>query len=158
MNFRLIEPLRELFKDEVRKVGLELGISKKLIFRHPFPGPGLAVRIIGKITKKRVKVLQKADEIFIDILHEDNLYEKIWQAFAILIPVKTVGVMGDKRTYENIIAIRSVTSTDGMTADWYPIPYETLNKISNKILNSVKGVNRVVYDITSKPPGTIEWE
>ena len=158
MNFRLIEPLRELFKDEVRKVGLELGISKKLIFRHPFPGPGLAVRIIGKITKKRVKVLQKADEIFIDILHEDNLYEKIWQAFAILIPVKTVGVMGDKRTYENIIAIRSVTSTDGMTADWYPIPYKTLNKISNKILNSVKGVNRVVYDITSKPPGTIEWE
>ena len=158
MNFKLIEPLRELFKDEVRKVGIELGISKKLIYRHPFPGPGLAVRIIGKITKKRIKILQKADKIFIDILHEDNLYKKIWQAFAILIPVKTVGVMGDKRTYENIIAIRSVTSTDGMTADWYSMPHKTLNKISNKILNSVKGVNRVVYDITSKPPGTIEWE
>ena len=152
MNFRLIEPLRELFKDEVRKVGLELGISKKLIFRHPFPGPGLAVRIIGKITKKRVKVLQKQMKYSLIFYMRIVCMKKIWQAFAILIPVKTVGVMGDKRTYENIIAIRSVTSTDGMTADWYPIPYKTLNKISNKILNSVKGVNRVVYDITSKPP------
>ena len=158
MNFKLLEPLRELFKDEVRKVGEELGIPKKLIQRHPFPGPGLAVRIIGDVTKERVSILQKADQIYLDILEEDELYNDIWQAFAVLIPVKTVGVMGDQRTYENLLAIRAVTSTDGMTADWYKMPSETLNKISNRIINSVSGINRVVYDITSKPPGTIEWE
>ncbi len=158
MNFKLLEPLRELFKDEVRKVGEELGIPKKLIHRHPFPGPGLAVRIIGDVTKERVSILQKADQIYLDVLKEDGLYNDIWQAFAVLIPVKTVGVMGDQRTYENLLAIRAVTSTDGMTADWYKMPSETLNKISNRIINSVSGINRVVYDITSKPPGTIEWE
>ena len=158
MNFSLIEPLRELFKDEVRKVGIELGLPSDLVQRHPFPGPGLAVRIIGKITKKRVKILQEADNIFIDMLHEDGLYNDIWQAFAVLIPIKTVGVMGDQRTYENLLALRAVTSIDGMTADWFKIPDDTLAKVSNKIVNSVKGINRVVYDITSKPPGTIEWE
>ena len=158
MNFKLLEPLRELFKDEVRRVGEELGIPQKLIQRHPFPGPGLAVRIIGNVTKERVSILQKADQVYLDILQEDGLYNDIWQAFAVLIPVKTVGVMGDQRTYENLLAIRAVTSTDGMTADWYKMPSETLNKISNCIINSVSGINRVVYDITSKPPGTIEWE
>ena len=158
MNFKLIEPLRDLFKDEVRKVGIELGLPSDLVHRHPFPGPGLAVRIIGKITKERIVILQEADKIFIDILHEDALYDDIWQAFAVLIPIKTVGVMGDQRTYENLLALRAVTSTDGMTADWFKIPDKTLAKVSNKIVNSVKGVNRVVYDITSKPPGTIEWE
>ncbi len=158
MKFSLIEPLRELFKDEVRKVGIELGLPSDLVQRHPFPGPGLAVRIIGKITKKRVKILQEADNIFIDVLHEDGLYNDIWQAFAVLIPIKTVGVMGDQRTYENLLALRAVTSIDGMTADWFKIPDDTLAKASSKIVNSVKGINRVVYDITSKPPGTIEWE
>jgi GMP synthase (glutamine-hydrolysing) len=158
MNFQLIEPLRELFKDEVRKVGEELGIPHTLIQRHPFPGPGLAVRIIGDVTKKRVSILQKADQIYLDILHEDEIYHDIWQAFSVLIPVKTVGVMGDQRTYENLLGIRAVTSTDGMTADWYRMPSKTLTKISNRIINSVPGINRVVYDITSKPPGTIEWE
>ena len=158
MNFKLIEPLRDLFKDEVRKVGIELGLPSDLVQRHPFPGPGLGVRIIGKITKERVGILQEADKIFIDILHEDNLYDDIWQAFAVLIPIKTVGVMGDQRTYENLLALRAVTSVDGMTADWFKIPDSTLAKASNSIVNNVKGVNRVVYDITSKPPGTIEWE
>ena len=158
MNFKLIEPLRELFKDEVRKVGKELGLPDSLVFRHPFPGPGLGVRIIGEISQERITILQDADKIYIDTLIEDGLYNEIWQAFAILIPIKTVGVMGDQRTYENLIAIRAVTSTDGMTADWYKMPSETLNKISNRIVNNVRGVNRVVYDITSKPPGTIEWE
>ena len=158
MNFKLIEPLRDLFKDEVRKVGVELGLPSDLVQRHPFPGPGLGVRFIGKITKDRIKILQEADQIFIDILHEDGLYDDIWQAFAVLIPIKTVGVMGDQRTYENLLALRAVTSTDGMTADWFKIPDHSLSKISNKIVNSVKGINRVVYDITSKPPGTIEWE
>ena len=158
MNFKLIEPLRELFKDEVRNVGLELGLPDDLVQRHPFPGPGLAVRIIGDITKERVGILQEADQVYIDTLYEDDLYDKIWQAFAVLIPVKTVGVMGDQRTYENLLALRAVTSTDGMTADWFRFPDETLAKVSNKIVNSVKGINRVVYDITSKPPGTIEWE
>ena len=158
MNFKLLEPLRELFKDEVRRVGEELGIPQKLIQRHPFPGPGLAVRIIGDITKERVSILQKADQVYLDILQEDGLYNDIWQAFAVLIPVKTVGVMGDQRTYENLLGIRAVTSTDGMTSDWYRMPSKTLNKISNRIINSVLGINRVVYDITSKPPGTIEWE
>ncbi|MBA65226.1 MAG: glutamine-hydrolyzing GMP synthase [Candidatus Marinimicrobia bacterium] len=158
MEFELVEPLRELFKDEVRSVGRELGLSKKLTDRHPFPGPGLGVRIIGEINRKRIKILQEADKIFLEILEEDNLYNDIWQAFAVLIPVKTVGVMGDQRTYENLIALRAVTSTDGMTADWFRMPNDTLLKISNRIVNNVKGVNRVVYDITSKPPGTIEWE
>ena len=158
MEFELIEPLKSLFKDEVRNVGRELGLPNSLINRHPFPGPGLGVRIIGKVTKERIEILQKADQIYMEILHDEELYNKIWQAFAVLIPVKTVGVMGDKRTYENLLSIRAVTSIDGMTADWYRMPHETLNKISNRIVNSVKGINRVVYDITSKPPGTIEWE
>ena len=158
MNFKLIEPLRELFKDEVRKVGQKLGIPNFLIQRHPFPGPGLAVRIVGEITKERIEILQEADKVYMDILHEDDLYNQIWQAFAVLIPVKTVGVMGDKRTYENLIGLRAVTSVDGMTADWFNMPHDTLNRISTQIINSVSGVNRVVYDITSKPPGTIEWE
>ena len=158
MEFELVEPLRELFKDEVRNVGRELGLPEILIERHPFPGPGLAVRIIGDITRERIKILQEADQVYMDILHEDNLYNDIWQAFAVLIPVLTVGVMGDQRTYENLLGIRAVTSTDGMTADWFRMPADTLSKISNRIVNSVRGINRVVYDITSKPPGTIEWE
>ena len=158
IDFELLEPLNELFKDEVRIIGKKLDISKKLLSRHPFPGPGLAVRILGSITPKRVKILQKADEIFVNILKEEGIYDEIWQAFSILIPVKTVGVMGDNRTYENLLGLRAVTSLDGMTADWYRIPDKILSKISNKIVNSVNGINRVVYDITSKPPGTIEWE
>ncbi len=158
MEFKLVEPLDELFKDEVREVGKELGLPSKLINRHPFPGPGLGVRIIGEITQERIHILQEADRIYMDILLEDNIYDKIWQAFSVLIPVKTVGVMGDKRTYENLLAIRAVNSTDGMTADWFDMPTETLSKISRRIVNSVRGINRVVYDITSKPPGTIEWE
>ena len=158
INFQLIEPLRELFKDEVRNIGNELGLSKLLTGRHPFPGPGLSVRIIGEVTPERVNILQESDKIYIDVLHEDDLYDDIWQAFAILVPVKTVGVMGDKRTYENLIALRAVTSEDGMTADWFKMPSQTLQKVSSKIINNVAGVNRVVYDITSKPPGTIEWE
>ena len=158
LNFILIEPLKDLFKDEVREVGRELNIPDELIQRHPFPGPGLGVRIIGEVTKERVSILQDADEIYINILHDEGEYHNIWQAFAVLIPVKTVGVMGDQRTYENLISLRAVTSLDGMTADWYRMPAEVLSKISNKIVNNVKGVNRVVYDVTSKPPGTIEWE
>jgi len=158
MDFDLVEPLRELFKDEVRNVGRELGLPDLLINRHPFPGPGLAVRVIGEITKPRLDILREADDIFISSLHEEGLYDEIWQAFAVLIPVKTVGVMGDQRTYEHLLGLRAVTSSDGMTADWFRMPDEALSKISNKIVNSVKGVNRVVYDITSKPPGTIEWE
>ena len=158
MRFELVEPLRELFKDEVRNVGRELGLPESLIERHPFPGPGLGVRIIGDITRERISILQEADQIYMDILHEDGLYNDIWQAFSVLIPVQTVGVMGDQRTYENLLGIRAVTSTDGMTADWFRMPSKTLTKISNRIVNSVRGINRVVYDITSKPPGTIEWE
>ena len=158
MDFDLIEPLKELFKDEVREVGKKLGITKDLIRRHPFPGPGLAVRIIGEITKDRIFILQEADDIFIKILHEDGIYNEIWQAFSVLVPVKTVGIMGDQQPYENLLALRAVTSVDGMTADWYKMPNKTLAKISNRIINSVSGINRVVYDITSKPPGTIEWE
>ena len=158
MTFELVEPLRELFKDEVRNVGRALGLPESSIERHPFPGPGLAVRIMGDITKERIQILQEADQVYMDILHEDGLYNEIWQAFAVLIPVKTVGVMGDQRTYESLLGIRAVTSTDGMTADWYRMPADTLSKISNRIVNSVRGINRVVYDITSKPPGTIEWE
>ena len=149
MALQLIEPLRDLFKDEVRKVGKELGLPDLLIDRHPFPGPGLGVRIIGEVTIEKIKILQEADKIYIDILHEDGLYNEIWQAFSVLIPVKTVGVMGDQRTYENLLGIRAVTSTDGMTADWFRMPSKTLTKISNRIVNSVRGINRVVYDITS---------
>jgi len=158
MDFQLIEPLRDLFKDEVRKVGLELGIPRDMIYRHPFPGPGLAVRVIGEVTQSRLDILRDADAVFINILKEHGIYDDIWQAFCVLIPVQTVGVMGDKRTYENLIGLRAVTSHDGMTADWYHFGREILSKISNAIVNKVSGVNRVVYDVTSKPPGTIEWE
>lgn len=158
MKLKLCEPLRLLFKDEVRRVGTELGMMSHLIKRHPFPGPGLAVRILGDITEEKVRVLQEADDIFINGLREWNLYDKVWQAGVILLPVQSVGVMGDERTYENAVALRAVTSTDAMTADWAQLPYEFLAKMSNDIINKVKGVNRVVYDISSKPPATIEWE
>jgi GMP synthase (glutamine-hydrolysing) len=158
MKLSLIEPLRSLFKDEVRKVGLELGIPSDMISRHPFPGPGLAIRILGDITEDKVKLLQAADHIFISSLKQSGLYDKVWQAGAILLPVKSVGVMGDERTYEFTIALRAVTSVDGMTADWAHLPYEFLGEVSNEIINQVRGINRVVYDISSKPPATIEWE
>ncbi|MFC1841368.1 glutamine-hydrolyzing GMP synthase [Thermodesulfobacteriota bacterium] len=158
MNMELVEPLRELFKDEVREVGRELGLPKELVLRQPFPGPGLAVRILGEITKERLDILREADAVLIEEIREAGLYEKVWQSFAVLLPVKTVGVMGDERTYENVIAVRVVDSLDAMTADWTRVPYEILEKISNRIINSVRGVNRVVYDISSKPPSTIEWE
>ncbi|MEA3499819.1 MAG: glutamine-hydrolyzing GMP synthase [Candidatus Marinimicrobia bacterium] len=158
MNLKLIEPLRELFKDEVREVGKELGLIDKILYRHPFPGPGLAIRIIGKVTEKMCDMLRKADNIAMTEFRNNNLYDKIWQAFCVLLPVKTVGVMGDERSYENVIALRAVTSTDGMTADWSKIPYNILGIISNRIINEVEGINRVVYDISSKPPATIEWE
>ncbi len=158
MNLRLIEPLRDLFKDEVRNVGRELGLSEFILDRHPFPGPGLAVRILGEITAERLRVLREADDIYMQVLKETGEYKNIWQAFAVYLPVKTVGVMGDERTYESVIALRAVTSLDGMTADWYNMSNEVLNICSRRIINEVKGVNRVVYDITSKPPGTIEWE
>ncbi len=158
MNLKLIEPLRELFKDEVRAVGRELGLPEKMVKRHPFPGPGLAIRIIGDITREKVKVLQEIDNIFIEELHLNNLYDQTWQAFAVLLPINSVGVMGDERTYENVCALRAVGSTDGMTADWTELPYWFLKRVSNRIINEVKGVNRVVYDISSKPPATIEWE
>jgi GMP synthase (glutamine-hydrolysing) len=158
MNLKLCEPLRLLFKDEVRRVGTKLGMMPHLINRQPFPGPGLAVRILGAITPEKVRIAQEADDIFISGLREWNLYDKVWQAGVILLPVQSVGVMGDERTYENAVALRAVTSTDAMTADWANLPYEFLGKISNEIINKVKGVNRVVYDISSKPPATIEWE
>jgi GMP synthase (glutamine-hydrolysing) len=158
MKFKLIEPLRELFKDEVRNVGREMGIPEEIIGRHPFPGPGLAVRILGEITPERVRILQQADDIFISELKSNDQYDKIWQAFTVLLPVQTVGVMGDERTYENALVLRAVTSTDGMTANWYPMPYDLLGHISNRIINEVRGINRVVYDTSSKPPATIEWE
>ncbi len=158
MNLKIVEPLRLLFKDEVRKVGRELGINPELISRHPFPGPGLGVRILGDVTPEKVRMLQDADHIFIQGLRANNLYDKVWQAGAILLSVQSVGVMGDERTYENAIALRAVISTDGMTADWAHLPYEFLAHTSNEIINKVKGVNRVVYDISSKPPATIEWE
>ncbi|MCK5706165.1 MAG: glutamine-hydrolyzing GMP synthase [Candidatus Aureabacteria bacterium] len=158
MKLKLIEPLKELFKDEVRVVGRSLGLPEDLVGRHPFPGPGLAVRMIGDITKKKLDVLREADWIIIDEIKLSKWYKKVWQAFAVFLPVKTVGVMGDERTYENVIAVRIVNSTDGMTADWAKIPYEILGKMSNRIINEVSGINRVVYDISSKPPGTIEWE
>jgi GMP synthase (glutamine-hydrolysing) len=158
MKFELIEPLRELFKDEVRNVGRLLDIPEELIGRHPFPGPGLAVRILGEITPDNVETLQLADEIYINELKSNNIYDEIWQAFAVLLPVQSVGVMGDERTYQKTIALRAVTSTDGMTANWYHMSHDILGKISNRIINEVEGINRVVYDISSKPPATIEWE
>ncbi|OGB65509.1 MAG: glutamine-hydrolyzing GMP synthase [Caldithrix sp. RBG_13_44_9] len=158
MKFELLEPLRELFKDEVRAVGRQLELPAEIIDRHPFPGPGLAVRIIGEITENRLEFLRQADTIFMQELRSANLYQKIWQAFAVLLPVQSVGVMGDERTYENVLALRAVTSTDGMTADWFEMPAAVLGRISNRIINEVKGINRVVYDVSSKPPATIEWE
>lgn len=158
LPFKLIEPFRELFKDEVRAVGMELGLPQSILGRHPFPGPGLAVRIVGAITKERLDILREADQIFITELRRAGLYDDIWQALAVLLPVKSVGVMGDERTYENVVALRAVTSTDGMTADWAKIPPEVLGTVSNRIINEVHGINRVVYDISSKPPSTIEWE
>ena len=154
----IIEPLRELFKDEVRKIGLELGIEENLIFRHPFPGPGLGIRVIGEVTKEKCDILREADAVYMDELRKAGLYKEIWQAFATLPDVMTVGVMGDERTYAHLVGLRAVASSDGMTSDWYKIPYDVLERISNRIINQVEGVNRVVYDITSKPPGTIEWE
>jgi GMP synthase (glutamine-hydrolysing) len=158
VNLKLIEPLKELFKDEVREIGKELGLPEKIIGRHPFPGPGLAVRVIGAVTKKRLDILKEADFVFIDELKKSGYYDQVWQAFCVLLPVQSVGVMGDERTYENVLALRAVTSLDGMTADWAQLPYDLIGRISNRIINEVKGINRVVYDISSKPPATIEWE
>jgi GMP synthase (glutamine-hydrolysing) len=158
MKLQLVEPLRLLFKDEVRRVGKSLGLADKFLQRHPFPGPGLAIRILGEITAEKVRLLQEADDIFISLLQEDGLYDKVWQAGVVLLPVQSVGVMGDERTYESVVALRAVESTDGMTADWCHLPYEFLAKVSNRIINNVRGINRVVYDISSKPPATIEWE
>ncbi len=158
MNLKLIEPFRELFKDEVRKVGRELNIPGDILGRHPFPGPGLAVRILGEISKSRLDILRDADDIFIQEIKKAGLYDKIWQAFAVLLPVSSVGVMGDSRTYENVLALRAVTSVDGMTADWFGFDHKFLADVSNKIINKVRGINRVVYDVSSKPPATIEWE
>ena len=158
MKLKLVEPLRLLFKDEVRRVGNELGMMPNLIKRHPFPGPGLGIRVLGEITPEKIEILQNADDIYISLMREWGLYDKIWQAGSILLPVRSVGVMGDERTYDYTIALRAVTSTDAMTADWAQLPYEFLAKVSNEIINKVKGVNRVVYDISSKPPATIEWE
>lgn len=158
MKLKIVEPLRMLFKDEVRRVGASMGIDPELLGRHPFPGPGLSIRILGDITKEKVTLLQEVDAVFIDGLKEFGLYDKVWQAGAILLPINSVGVMGDERTYEKVVALRAVASTDGMTADWVHLPYEFLMEISNRIINRVKGVNRVVYDISSKPPATIEWE
>jgi len=158
MNMKVVEPLRLLFKDEVRRVGRELGLDPAILNRHPFPGPGLGIRILGDITAEKVRVLQEVDHIFIEGLKRSGLYDQVWQAGAVLLPVQSVGVMGDERTYENAVALRAVTSTDGMTADWCHLPYEFLGKVSSEIINKVKGINRVVYDISSKPPATIEWE
>jgi GMP synthase (glutamine-hydrolysing) len=158
MNLGLVEPMRELFKDEVRDLGRELGMPESFIERHPFPGPGLAIRIPGEITDEKLDILRQADVVYLDEIRKSGLYNEIWQAFAVLLPVKTVGVMGDARTYEYVCALRAVTSTDGMTADFYPFEHEFLGRVSTRIINEVKGINRVVYDITSKPPGTIEWE
>jgi GMP synthase (glutamine-hydrolysing) len=153
-----VEPLRSLFKDEVRRVGVSLGLKDELVGRHPFPGPGLAIRILGDITPEKIAILQEADAIFINGLKDWGLYDKVWQAGVILLPVQSVGVMGDERTYENCVVLRAVTSTDAMTADWAHLPYDFLSRISNELINKVRGINRVVYDISSKPPATIEWE
>jgi len=158
MNLKLVEPLRELFKDEVRALGRELGLPEAFVKRHPFPGPGLAIRVPGEITPEKLEILRKADTIYLEEIRNAGLYDAIWQAFVVLLPVRTVGVMGDGRTYDHACALRAVTSTDGMTADWYPFPHEFLARVSNRIVNEVRGINRVTYDITSKPPGTIEWE
>tara|TARA_B110000305_G_scaffold35688_1_gene35585 strand:- start:947 stop:2479 length:1533 start_codon:yes stop_codon:yes gene_type:complete len=158
MKLKVIEPLKLLFKDEVRRIGKSMGIDPKILGRHPFPGPGLGIRILGEVTKEKVTILQEVDHIFISTLKEDGLYDDVWQAGAIFLPIQSVGVMGDERTYENAVALRAVSSTDGMTADWCHLPYEFLAKVSNKIINQVKGINRVTYDISSKPPATIEWE
>lgn len=158
MRFKLIEPLRELFKDEVRNVGRELGLAEEMVGRHPFPGPGLAIRILSDVSGEKLKVLREADAIYLEEIRSAGLYDAIWQAFAVLLPVRSVGVMGDERTYDNVVGLRAVTSTDGMTADWFPFPHDVLARISGRIINEVDGVNRVVYDISSKPPATIEWE
>ena len=158
MKLKIVEPLNLLFKDEVRRIGKALKIDDSILSRHPFPGPGLAIRILGEITEEKVKILQEVDHIFISSLKEENLYDKVWQAGAMFLPVQSVGVMGDERTYENVVSLRAVESTDGMTADWVHLPYDFLSNVSNDIINKVHGVNRVVYDISSKPPATIEWE
>lgn len=158
MKLGLVEPVRELFKDEVRQLGVQLGLPKEMIMRHPFPGPGLAIRVLGEVTPEKLNILKEADDIYISELRRAGLYDKIWQAFCVLLPVKTVGVQGDSRTYDHVLSLRAVTSQDGMTADWYPFDFEFLRNVSNQITNKVKGINRVVYDVTSKPPGTIEWE
>lgn len=158
LKFSLVEPLRKLFKDEVRKVGEELGMPHDMVYRQPFPGPGLAIRILGDITPEKVRILQEADHIFISRLREAGLYDEVWQAGAILLPVHSVGVMGDERTYDQVIALRAVTSVDAMSADWAHLPYDFLARVSSEIINTVDGVNRCVYDISSKPPSTIEWE
>jgi GMP synthase (glutamine-hydrolysing) len=158
MKFKLVEPLRELFKDEVRALGRELGLPETLVGRHPFPGPGLAIRVPGEVTEERLAILRKADAVYLDEIRKSGLYDEIWQAFAVLLPVRTVGVMGDGRTYDHVLGLRAVTSVDGMTADYYHFPHEFLSRVATRLINEVKGINRVVYDITSKPPGTIEWE
>jgi GMP synthase (glutamine-hydrolysing) len=158
MKLKLIEPLRDLFKDEVRAIGRDLGLPDHIIHRQPFPGPGLSIRIIGEVTPERLNILREVDRRVVEEIRNANLYEQVWQSFAIMLPIKSVGVMGDERTYENVVALRCVTSLDGMTADWVKLPYEVLEKISHRVINEVKGVNRVVYDISSKPPATIEWE
>jgi GMP synthase (glutamine-hydrolysing) len=158
MNLKLLEPVRDLFKDEVRQIGAELGLPHEMLWRHPFPGPGLAIRVMGEATEESLQIVREADAIYIQKLREHNLYHKIWQAFCVLTSVRTVGVQGDGRTYDHVLALRAVTSSDGMTADWYPFEFEFLRTVSNEITNKVRGVSRVVYDITSKPPATIEWE
>ena len=158
MKLKVVEPLKLLFKDEVRRIGRSLDIDEAILSRHPFPGPGLGIRILGDVTAEKVRILQEVDHIFISSLKAEGLYDDVWQAGAIFLPIQSVGVMGDERTYENAVALRAVTSTDGMTADWCHLPYELLAMVSNKIINQVKGINRVTYDISSKPPATIEWE